>query len=89
MQERDYFSEKNETRMQTLVCPACRQAAEYSIRWILRTKKASLPRHAGPDDHARFLKARDYMVRVDDMVRCSNNRCGKRIENTSKSVAIL
>ena len=89
MQERDYFTEKNETRTETFVCPACRQSAEYSIRWIRRTRKASLPRHAGPDDQARFRNARDYMVRVDDMIRCSNNRCGKRIEITSKSVALL
>jgi uncharacterized protein YbaR (Trm112 family) len=87
MQERDFFNEKNETRAETLVCPTCRQQAEYQVRWLRRTRKPSLPRHAGPDDHARFKNARDYMVRQDDVVQCS--KCRRRIEITSKSVVLL
>ena len=89
MQERDYFSEKNETQAQTLYCPSCRQSAEYQVRWIRRTKKQSLPPRANEEDRARFKAARDYMIRVDDVVRCSNPRCGRRIEITSKSVVLL
>jgi hypothetical protein len=29
------------------------------------------------------------MIRVDDAVRCSNPRCGRRIEITTKSVVLL
>ena len=89
MQERDFFDEKNEARPQTMACPSCRQSAEYSVRWIRRTKKQSAPGRASEDDRARFRAARDYMIRVDDAVRCSNPRCGRRIEITSKSVVLL
>jgi hypothetical protein len=90
MEERDFFTEKNETRSHTINCPSCKQAAEYQIRWIRRTKKPSLPPRASEEDRIRFKAARDYMVRVDDVVRCSNTRCGKRIEITSlQTVAFL
>ena len=89
MQEKDFFTEKTETKMQTLQCPACRESAEHPIRWIRRTKKQSLPPRANEEDRARFRAARDYMIRVDDIVSCSNLRCRKRIEITSKSVVLL
>jgi hypothetical protein len=87
MDEREFFTEKTESQPQTLNCPSCRQAAEYTIRWIRRTKKPSLPPRANPEDRARFEKARDYMIRLDDVVSCS--KCRKRIEITSKSVVLL
>ncbi len=38
----------------------------------------------------RFKAARDYMVRVDDVVHCATPRCGKKIEITSlQSVVFL
>jgi len=89
MQERDFFNEKSEVRPQTLECPSCRQALEYQIRWIRRTKKPELPARATEEDRARFKSARDYMIRVDDVVRCANARCGRRIEITGKSVVLL
>jgi hypothetical protein len=89
MQERDYFNEKTEARTQTLACPSCKQAAEYQVRWIVRTRKPSLPGRANEDDRARFKAAKDYMVRADDAVRCSNARCGRRIEITTMSVVLL
>jgi hypothetical protein len=89
VQERDFFNEKTETKPLTLQCPSCRQSAEYQIRWIRRTKKSSLPPRADADDRIRFQKARDYMIRVDDIVSCTNVRCRKRIEITSKSVVLL
>jgi len=87
--ERDFFNEKTETRPHTINCPSCKQAADYQIRWIRRTKKPSLPPRANEEDRARFKAARDYMVRVDDVLRCSNPRCGKRIEITSLQTVVL
>jgi hypothetical protein len=89
LEEREFFTEKNETHTHTLNCPSCKQAAEYQIRWIKRTKKGALPPRASEEDRARFKNARDYMVRADDVVRCSNNRCGKRIEITSLQSVVL
>jgi hypothetical protein len=89
VQERDFFTETTETKPQLLHCPSCRESAEYQIRWIRRTKKSSLPPRASEEDRARFKAARDYMIRVDDIVACSNPRCRKRIEITSKSVVLL
>jgi hypothetical protein len=87
MQERDFFTEKTETKPQSLQCPQCRQAADYQIRWIVRTKKPSLPPRANEEDRIRFKNARDYMIRVDDIVACT--KCRKRIEITTKSVVLL
>ena len=90
MQERDYFSEKDETKVHALQCPSCRQSNAYKIRWRVRRKKKSLPRNAGEDDQMRFKAARDYMVRVDDVIQCSTPRCGRRIEITAlQSVVFL
>jgi hypothetical protein len=89
LQEKDFFVEKTEVKLHSINCPSCRQMGEYSIRWIRRTKKASLPPRATEDDRARFKAARDYMVRVDDVLRCSNPRCGKRIEITSLQSVVL
>ena len=47
----------------------------------------AVPPRADADDNARFKKARDYMIRVDDSVTCS--RCWRRIEINSKSVVLL
>lgn len=87
MQEKDFFTEKTETKSMSLRCPTCRQDSEYQIHWIRRTKKASLPPRADADDRARFNNARDYMIRGDDIVACL--KCRKRIEITSKSVVLL
>jgi hypothetical protein len=89
MQERDFFDEKQETKPHTVQCPSCRQSAEYQIRWIRRVKKKAIPRGANDEDRARFKAARDYMVRVDDVLRCSNPRCGKRIEITNLQSVVL
>jgi len=89
MDERQFFTEKTETQPQSLNCPSCRQVGDYQIRWIRRTKKGSLPPGANEMDRARFKNARDYMIRVDDIVSCSNPRCRRRIEITSKSVVLL
>jgi hypothetical protein len=87
LQEKDFFTEKSETGPQTISCPTCKHVADYQVRWIRRTKKASLPPGGDEVDRAKFKNARDYMIRVDDVVSCV--RCRKRIEITSKSVVML
>ena len=87
MDERQFFTEKTESQPQSLNCPSCKQVGDYQVRWIRRTRKPSLPPGANEEDRARFKKARDYMIRVDDMVSCS--KCRRRIEINSKSVVLL
>jgi len=80
MDERDFYTEKPETKRATYSCPKCRQSSEFQIRWLRRTKKKSIPPGASDYDRAKFAKARDYMVRVDDMLSCPNPRCRGRFE---------
>lgn len=90
MQEREYFDESEQKKAQTLTCPHCRQPGEYQIGWTVRMKKKSLPARADEVDRAKFLKARSYMVRRDDMAMCTNLRCRKRFEISNlQSVAFL
>jgi hypothetical protein len=89
MNERDFYTEKDETKQQTLVCPHCRQEGTYPIRWKVSSKKDQLPRGAGSEDRAKFEKARTYMVRLDDMVACRNIRCRKRFELTGQTTFLL
>ena len=90
MEEREMFDEKDQKRSHNLVCPHCRQAADYELSWLVRTKKRQLPPRADERDRAKFAKARSYMVRKDDMVACKNIRCRKRFEVAGvQSVAFL
>jgi len=83
LDERDFFNEKDETIPAQITCPKCRTTMEYPIKWRRRTKKASLPPRADERDRARFQKARDYRIRIDDKLRCRNPRCAKTIEITT------
>ncbi len=88
--ERDFFDEKPEQRNHTLTCPHCGQPGEYKLSWLVRRKKAQLPRSADDRDRARFAKAQSYMVRREDMVGCLNVRCRKRFDVAGiQSVAFL
>lgn len=90
MDERDFYTEKDEIKPASLFCPSCRQSAQYEVRWRRRTKKVSLPPHANDEDRRRFAKARSYLVRVDDVLICKNARCRKRFEITTlQTVAFL
>jgi hypothetical protein len=90
MEERDFFDERPETRLANLICPHCRQTADYELGWLVRRKKRSLAGRADERDRARFAKARSYMVRRDDLVACKNVRCRKRFEVSGvQSVAFL
>jgi hypothetical protein len=80
MEEREFFTETTEQRTHTLTCPKCGQANEYKVTWVVRRKRAQLPRHADERDRARFAKAQSYMVRRDDKLACSNVRCRKPFE---------
>jgi hypothetical protein len=87
MEERDFFTEKDEMVPAQINCPKCRTMAEYQIKWRRRTKKASLPPRADERDRARFAKARDYRIRLDDKIRCG--RCGKTIEITTLQTVVF
>lgn len=90
MEEREMFDEKDQKRSHNLTCPHCRQAGDYELSWLVRTKKRQLPPRADERDRAKFAKARSYMVRKDDMVACKNVRCRKRFEVAGiQSVAFL
>ena len=89
MEERDLYSERDETLAATIYCPKCRTSTEYQIRWRRRTKKASIPHGANEQDRARFAKARDYRIRLDDKLRCRNPRCGKTIEITTLQTVVF
>ena len=89
MDERNFYTEKQETKELKLVCPHCHQESSYPIRWVVRTKKASLPRGASDEDRKHFATARSYMVRVDEMVACRNIRGRKRFELTGQTVVLV
>jgi hypothetical protein len=89
MDERDFYTERQEAKTATYFCPKCRQSNEFQIRWLRRTKKRELPRGAGELDRAKFAKARDYMVRVDDMLFCPNPRCRCRFEIPNSQTVVF
>ncbi len=90
MDERDFFDEKKNPKSPIRsTCPHCRQAGEYELSWLVRTKKKQL---SGRVTSATwFAKAQSYMVRRDDMVMCKNMRCRKRFRKSPgvQSVAFL
>lgn len=89
MDERKFYDEKQETKQLTLVCPHCREENSYPIRWMVRTKKAELPRGSNEEDRKHYAQARSYMVRVDDMAACRNIRCRKRFDLTGQTVVLM
>ena len=90
MEEREFFTETTEQKTHTLVCPHCGQPSEHQISWVVRRKRAQLPRNADERDRARFAKAQSYMVRTDDILGCKNIRCRKRFDVAGiQSVAFL
>jgi transcription elongation factor Elf1 len=77
MQERDFFTEKPETRAAQYACPRCGRRNEYQVKWVRRSKK-NLPNGANPKDKALYAKLRDYLVRVDDTLVCKT--CQRKFE---------
>lgn len=78
LDERAFFSDKPESRIERLSCPRCRRTNDYAVRWVRRTKKDRLPPGADERDRAKFAKLRDHLIRVDDEVVCK--ACAKRFE---------
>ena len=78
LDERSFFSDKNETRPARYACPRCNRTNEYSIRWVRRVKKDRLPPGADERDRAKFAKLRDHLIRVDDELVCKT--CSKKFE---------
>jgi len=89
MDEKRFYTEKEETKQILLVCPHCRQEGTFPVRWMVRTKRDHIPQGANDQDRAQFGKARSYMVRVDDMVACRNIRCRKRFDLTGQTVVLM
>jgi hypothetical protein len=46
MDERAFYTEKEETRKVKLVCPSCRGEFEAPVRWKVCRKRKELPRGA-------------------------------------------
>ena len=82
LDERAFFTDRPETRQGRYQCPKCRRTADYSVRWVRRTKKDRLPPGASDEDRAKFAKLRDYLLRVEDDVTC--RACGKKFEIPSQ-----
>ena len=80
MNERDFFDEKPETKRASYACPHCRERGDYEVRWLRRTKKRQPPSGMNEQQKAQFANARDYMVRVDDVLVCTNARCRRRFD---------
>ena len=90
MRESEFFNESDVKKATSLNCPFCGQTFRYEVRWRQRIKKNSLPGAASSEDRRRFAKARSYLVRIDDTVRCQNSRCRRRFEIASfQTVAFL
>ena len=82
LDERDFFNSKNETRTDKLNCPRCKRVNEYQMRWVVNTRKDSLPGGADERDRALYAKLQNYMVRMDDAVTCKT--CGKKFDIPSQ-----
>ncbi|NNE68265.1 MAG: hypothetical protein HKN33_17000 [Pyrinomonadaceae bacterium] len=90
MDERDIFDETRETKKASFACPHCGERNDYDVRWMKRTKKKKPRGGFNERDRAQYEKSRDYMVRIDDMLGCRNNRCRKRFEiPSSQSVVFI
>jgi hypothetical protein len=89
MRESDIFDERQETKKAYFSCPFCRENNEYDVRWMKRTKRKQPPRGMNERDRAQYEKSRDYMVRVDDVLMCKNNRCRRRFDIPSSQTVVF
>src|SRR5438094_7773739 len=87
MDERDFYTERPESKAVEYTCPRCKRSNQYQVRWIRRTKKDRLPPRADERDRALYAKLRDYLVRVDDDVTCKT--CQKRFEIPSYQTMVF
>ncbi|MEZ5344057.1 MAG: hypothetical protein R2681_00750 [Pyrinomonadaceae bacterium] len=90
MNERDIFDERQETKTANFSCSFCRERNDYEVRWLKRTKKKRPNGRLNEADRIQFEKSRDYMVRIDDVLMCKNNRCRKRFDiPSSQSIVFI
>lgn len=90
MNERDIFDEKQEVKKASFACSFCGERNEYDVRWLKRTKKKKTNRNLNQQEKAQFDKSRDYMIRIDDVLMCKNNRCRRRFDiPTSQTVVFI
>ena len=82
LDERAFFTDRQESRQGKYTCPKCHRTNDYSVRWVRRVKKDRLPPGADDGDRARFAKLRDYLLRLDEDVVCK--ACGKKFEIPSQ-----
>jgi hypothetical protein len=87
MDERNFYTEKEESRKSRLICPTCKFEFEFPVRWKVCRKKRELPRGSGEEDRRKFAKATSYMVRLDDLAACF--KCRKRFELTGQSTVLI
>ena len=87
MDERDFYTERPESKTVEYTCPRCKRSNQYQVRWIRRTKKDRLPPRADERDRALYAKLRDYLIRVDDDVTCKT--CQKRFEIPSHQTMVF
>src|SRR4029077_18324053 len=87
MDERAFYTEKEETRKIKLVCPSCRGEFEFPVRWKVSRKKRELPRGPGEEDRKKSAKASSYMGRRDGLAACF--KCRKRFDLTVKSTVLI
>lgn len=89
VQERNFYQERQESKPAQYVCPRCRRANTYQVRWLIREKRKVLPRGASAEDRKRFAKARSYMVRVDEQLSCRSPGCRNRFDIPSQQSVVL
>lgn len=90
MNEKDIFDEKKETKKASYACPFCGERNDYDVLWMTRTKKKNRRGNLNERDRQQFEKSKDYMVRIDDMLHCRNNRCRRNFEiPSSQSVVFI
>ncbi len=87
LDERDFFTDRQEMRPGKYPCPRCRRSNDYSVRWVRRVKKDRLPSGADEGDRARFAKLKDYLLRLDEDVVCK--ACGKKFDIPSQQSLVF
>lgn len=87
LDERDFFTDRQEMRPGKYPCPRCRRSNDYSVRWVRRVKKDRLPPGADEGDRARFAKLKDYLLRLDEDVVCK--ACGKKFDIPSQQSLVF
>ena len=83
LDERDFFTSKNETRNDSMTCPRCKRDNPYQMRWVVRTKKDRLPPGADERDRALYAKLRDYIdanEQVEGDLRRERTQAIKRLQ---------